>query len=177
MQNGKHHVIGREHFSRSGEVVVKAATNGYVIPDKACTHMMDKDFEVTHLTFKFTALAEGAVTDPQPTVLDRLVRIHLSSNHNAQTIGNAVPLRVVDGGSTFRWVPEKPITLRRGDAWAVSIDGRESFDIAFDGQRKRIDQIRVEVTFEGELLMYGQPEYRPTVSVEPAKDGVEAPLG
>lgn len=180
MQNGKRHVIAREPFSRSGEVIVRAPrkddgipNKGYVIPDKASTHSMDRDFEVTHLTFKLTALAEGAVTDPQPTVLDRLIQVHLLNYNNAQIIGNAVPLQAIDGGSVFYWAPEKPVTMRRGDAWQVSIDGRESFDIAFDGQRKRIDAIRVEVTFEGELLTYGTPEH----VVEPARDGVESPLG
>jgi hypothetical protein len=59
----------------------------------------------------------------------------------------------------------------RGDCWQITADARESFDIAFDGKRKRIDEIRVEVTFEGELLFYG-----PVVEVKPPV-GVEAPLG
>lgn len=177
-------VIAREPFSRSGEVVVRAPrtkeegpNKGYVIPDKACTHNMDRDFEVTHLTFKLTALADGAVTDPQPSVLDRLIQIHLSDLSRNQVIGNAVPLRAVDDESVFRWAPEKPVTMRRGDAWQITIDGRESFDIAFDGQRKRVDAIRVEVAFEGELLLYATTAHRPTIPGEPSKIGVENPLG
>lgn len=171
-------VIDRSPFARSGEVIVRAPrtkeegpNKGYVIPDKACTHSMDRDFEVTHLTFKLTALAEGAVADPQPTVLDRLIQVHLQSNHNMQVIGNAVPLKTVDSAGIFRWAPEKPVTMRRGDAWTIAIDGRDSFDIAFNGQRKRIDAIRVEVTFEGELLTYATNWQAPKAA------GVENPLG
>jgi hypothetical protein len=91
-------------------------------------------------------------------------------NSRAQLVGDAVSLQVVDGQSTFRWTPEKPVTLRRGDSWQVSINGRESFDIAFDGQRKRLDAIRVEVIFEGELLTYG-----PEITDKKPFEG-EAPL-
>ena len=178
MQNGQRQVIARETFSRGGEVVVHAprqedgsTTNkGYVLPDKASTHNMDRDFEVTHLTFKLTALANGAVADPQPTILDRLIQVHLLDASRAQIVGNNVPLRIVDDESVFQWKPEKPFTMRRGDSWQITIDGRESFDIAFDGKRKRVDAIRVEVAFEGDLLTYSYVEPK-----KPAFEG-EAPL-
>lgn len=164
-------VIDRAAFTRSGEVSVKASDKNVTFPDKASAHNMDRDFEVPFLTFKLTALAEGAVVDPQPDVLDRFIKIRamdLSRNH---PIGDSLPLTKV-GDGVYRWTPPRALLLRRGDSWGIYVDGRESFDIAFDGKRKRIDEIRVEVTFEGELLTYATH-----METRTSQQGVEAPLG
>jgi len=166
--NGKRHVIERSPFNRSGEVIVKANEKGHVIPDSGTTHNMDRDFEVPHLTFKLTALADGAVCDPQPDVLDRFIKIDILDASRNEPVGAVVLTAVGDG--VYRWIPRVPITLRRGDYWRIQVNSRESFDIAFDGSRKRLDAIRVEVTFEGELLRYAPYTEAHTV-------GVEAPLG
>lgn len=168
MQNEKRYIINRSPFNRSGEAIVKANERGVVIPDSGTTHNMDRDFEVPHLTFKLTALADDAVCDPQPDVLDRFIKIDVLDASRNEPVGNIALTAVGDG--VYRWTPRTPIMLRRGDYWRIQITGRESFDIAFDGQRKRLDAIRVEVTFEGELLTYGAYVDVPIV-------GVEAPLG
>lgn len=166
-------VIDRAPFTRGGEVIVKAGEKNVTFPDNASTHNMDRDFEVPFLTFKLTALAEGAVCDPQPDVLDRLIKIRATDQSRNHPLGNALPLIAV-GDGVYRWTPQKPFTLVRGDTWGIHVEGRESFDIAFDGKRRRIDQIRVEVTFEGELLTYATNWQQPA----PTKDaGVESPLG
>jgi len=164
--NGKRHVIERSPFNRSGEVIVKANERG-VVPESGTIHNMDRDFEVPYLTFKLTALADGAVCDPQPDVLDRFIKIDILDASRNEPVGPIVLTAIGDG--VYRWTPRAPITLRRGDYWRVQVYGRESFDVAFDGQRKRLDAIRVEVTFEGELLRYA-------IVVEKGA-GVEAPLG
>jgi hypothetical protein len=168
MQNGKQ-IIDRAPFSRAGEVVVSASSKNVALPDKASTHNMDREFEVPFVTFKLTALAEGAVVDPQPNVLDRLIKIRALDANRASLIGDSLPLTVV-GNSVYRWTPPKPLLFRRGDGWQFTFDGRESFDIAYDGKRKRIDEIRVEVTFEGELLTYAYG-----VTAEATAPDVETP--
>lgn len=172
MQNGQvqRHIIDRAPYTRSGEVTVKASSKGNVVPDRSTSHNMDRDFEVPYLTFKFTALAEGAVTDPQPDVLDRLVKIKALDHARNHPIGDSLPLTNVDENGTYRWTPRSPLLLRRGDAFQIQVDARESFDIAFDGKRLRVDEIRVEVTFEGELLTYG------VVPADKSKFEGEAPL-
>ena len=172
MHNGHRQIINRSPFSRAGEVTVKEKDKNVVLPDKSTTHNMDREFEVPFITFKLTALAEGAVVDPQPDVLDRLIQVRMLDCNQAQLVGESVPLQTVDGYSTYRWTPKQPLLFRRGDSWQIGINGRESFDIAFDGKRKRIDEIRVEVTLEGELLTYAPPQ---ALNTKPA--GVESPLG
>lgn len=153
-------VIDRSPFARSGEVIVEAKHQNVVFPDVAVSHNMDRDFEVPYLTFKLTALAEGAVCDPQPNVLDRFIKVRALDASRGLHVGNSLPLVEV-GEGVYRWTPPRPLLLRRGDSWSVCIDARETFDVAFDGKRKRIDAIRVEMTFEGELLMYAaRGEYK-----------------
>lgn len=152
MQNGKP-VVDRDPFTRSGEVTVKAGEK-IVFPDKTGLHSMYQDFEVSSILFKFTALAEGAVCDVQPPILDRLIKISAHDAARNRNIGESLPLQVVDGHSTFRWTPKQPLLLRHGDCIMLDARARESFDVAIDGKRKRIDQIRVEATFDGDLLTY-----------------------
>ncbi len=170
MQNGHRQIIDRAAFTRSGEVVVAVKQTNIAFPDKASAHNMDRPFEVPFLTFKLTALADGAICDPQPDVLDRFVKIRAIDLGRNHPLGDSLPLVAV-GDGVYRWTPQKPFTLQRGDGWGIYVDARESFDVAFDGKRLRIDAIRVEVTFEGELLTYGYPP------PEAKATGVENPLG
>lgn len=168
MHNGQPVVIARSSFTRSGEVVVRAKDQNVVFPDAAVTHNLDRDFEASHLTLRFTALADDAICDPQPTGLDRFVKIRMIDVTHSTWVGNNLPLvRVSDG--LYRWMPFKPFLFKRGDAVSVCVDARDSFDIAYEGKRRRIDAIRIELSFEGELLTYAVPQVRDV--------GVEAPLG
>lgn len=158
MQNLVHNgqrltVVERNPFTRAGEVLVKAGEK-IRFADKVGQHSMYQDFEVSSILFKFTALAEGAVCDVQPSILDRLVKIDAHNAAMNQNIGESLPLQVVDGHSTFRWTPKQPLIQRRGDCVILNVSARESFDVTIDGKRRRIDQIRIEATFDGELLTY-----------------------
>lgn len=169
--NYKRIVESRSPFTRSGEVVVRAKDQ-VVIPDKACTHNMDRDFEVPYLTVKLTALAKGAVCDVQPEVLDRFIALNVMDLSRNLPMGDSVPLVAHGLNNVYRWTPTEPFLIRRGDSWRIAVHARESFEIAYDGKRKKVDAIRVEVTFDGDLLYYATPmEYAPKMA------GVEAPLG
>jgi len=171
MSNGEQQmIIDRAPFTRSGEVTVSAKQKNVAFSGESTTHNMDRDFEVPHLTFKLTALAKGAVCDPQPDVLDRLFQVRAINVSTSHWVGNALPLtRVSDG--IYRWAPIKSFVFRRGDSMSICVDARDSFDIAFDGKRRNVDEIRVELAFEGELLTYAQR------SSAMSDVGVEAPLG
>jgi hypothetical protein len=135
----------------------------------------DKIFEIARVTVKFTALADAAVPDPQPTVLDRLIKIGLQNFSNCERIASAqredvkrasgLPLRRVTD-STFEWVPTEPIVLWRSEALQFEAVPRESFQITVRNERREIDAIRVEITIEGDNCILGEK-----------KVGVEAPLG
>lgn len=135
----------------------------------------DKLFEVSRVLVKLTALADGFVVDPQPSVLDRLVKVglvHLSMNERvASTVREDVkrtsglPLRHV-ADTTYEWTPETMFTLWRGDTLQFEITPRESFQIAYRGERRAVDAIRVEITLDGDNCHLAE-----------AKVGVENPLG
>lgn len=134
----------------------------------------DKVFEIPRVLVKLTALADGIVTDPQPSVLDRLIKIGLANLSMNERVASTVrddarrtsglPLRHV-ADTTFEWLPETPIALFRGDTLQFEVTPRESFVIAWRGERRAIDAIRVEITLDGDNCHLGD------------KTGVEAPLG
>lgn len=165
--NGQRHVIDRVDYSRSGEILIKAGPQNLQLDEKVGTFNLDRTFEVAFLTFKLTALADGAVVDPQPSTLDRFIKIRALDATRNSPIGD-LPLVAVGDGS-YRWTPQRPLLFDRGDCWLIWCISRESFDLAVDGKRKRVDQIRVEISFDGELLRYA------TVS-DKTKFEAEAPL-
>lgn len=169
----------RGNLTLSSEIIVHA--NTVPMAPIEIHYQQDKPFEVLHVTVKLTALADGAVCDPQPSVLDRLLKIGAMNFGTVETYAHAqraqttatcgLPLQQLDG-STFRWTPTETIWLRRGEALQFTVAPRESFVIAMDGRKLEVDQIRVEITVEGDACVMADKEYRPTVPV-----GVEAPLG
>lgn len=146
----------------------------------------DKIFEVARVTVKLTALADGAIPDPQPAVLDRLIKIGLTNLSNNERVATAVraevnkasglPLRQVTD-STFEWIPTEPIVLWRGEALEFQVvprgtpksaatDAPQMFLITFRNERREIDAVRVEITIEGDNCVLGNKAV-----------GVENPLG
>lgn len=151
MQNGEAQEVSREPYNSHGEVVVRAGSKA-IVEHENTTNRQNGTWEVDCITFTLTALAGGAVCDPQPDVLDRLIKVlcvHVGANH----IVGALSL-VSIGLGVYQWTTDKPFKLERLDGLQISIDGRESFDIAYDGQKKRIDAIRVEVSLEGLVVKY-----------------------
>ena len=147
---------------------------------------VDKIFEVARVTMKLTALADGTVPDPQPTVLDRLIKIGLadfSKNERIATVQredpkrtSGLPFRQVTD-STFEWVPTEPIALWRGEALEFQVvprgtaksnapDALQAFLVTFRNERREIDAVRVEITIEGDNCILGSKNV-----------GVENPLG
>lgn len=151
--------IDRAPFTKRGEVVVRQKET-LLVPERGMTHAMDKTFEVAAIVVTLTALAEGAVCDPQPTVLDRLLTIEVMDMGRNQPIGTLILApESPEGTGVYCWTLKKPIVMRRGDALQFRVVGRDSFDVAFDGVRKRIDAIRVEVALEGELVQYADVKF------------------
>lgn len=144
--------VDRAPFNKRGEVVVHQKEIAH-IDDRATTHVMKKPFEVSSIVVTLTALAENAVCDPQPTVLDRLIYIEVMDPGRNQSLGVLV-LSPENGPGVYFWSPKRPIVMQHNDTLQFRVVGRDSFDIAFDGARKRIDAIRVEVALEGELVEY-----------------------
>lgn len=140
--------VARESYTRSAEVTIKAQKSLC----KVISHDVDKDLEVPYVTFKLTALADGAVADPQPRVLDRFFKVRITDNSRAHSFGDSL-LLVPITDSVCRWTPKAPLILQRGVELEFSFVGCASFDIAFHGQRRCIDEIRIEVALEGEFLM------------------------
>lgn len=164
-------VILRTPRNESIEFVVKANEKTVV---GEINNNMDKLFEVPRVLVKLTALADGVVVDPQPTVLDRLIKFGLNDLSLNERVAatqredvkrtSGLPLRHV-ADTTYEWVPESTVVLWRSSALQFEITPRESFIIAWRGERRNIDAIRVEITLDGDNCHLGEPR------------GVENPLG
>jgi len=148
--------------SESAEAIIGAGNKPAVVE---ITNRQDKLFEVRHLTVKLTALADDCVCDPQPTVLDRFIKIAIQDYSKMERIASVengpnlppaagVALRQITD-STFEWVPTEPITLMRGEGLQFNIVPRDQFVIAYHGERRQIDQIRVEIAAEGDSCYLG----------------------
>jgi hypothetical protein len=181
------HYVGRPVTMRlprteSVEFTVRANDKPHL--GEICNNQ-DKIFEVVRVTVKLTALADGAVPDPQPSVLDRLVKIGLTDISKNERIASAqredlkraggLPLRQVTD-STFEWIPTEPIAfwrseglefqvVPRGTPKSTAADAPQMFLITFRNERREIDAVRIEITIEGANCILGD------------KAGVENPLG
>jgi hypothetical protein len=143
-----HPVIYRSPYSISDDAVVE---EGYASELIELTNKTEHPFEVSHVAFKLTALAQSAIADPQPTVLDRLITVTGGRFDRDEDFGDNLVLHSADGAGLFYWTAQ-PTVLAQGDSIAFRVHGKKSFVIAHEGRQKRVDEIHVEITLEGELL-------------------------
>lgn len=99
-------------------------------------------FIVKQILVRYTALADGHVVDPQPTVLDRLFHVRLDGERSF----GPLLLDASTGWTLYTWTLTAPISLRVGDSLIVEITAAVSFGIT---NRAAPDAVQVDVLLDG----------------------------
>lgn len=119
-------------------------------------------FVIKAIYVRLTALAAGVPCDPQPTVLDRLLRFNLVIDDES-AIGPLL-LDGSPGNVLYVWTLASPMSLRAGGQLVVEVNAETNFGIAYEGRRVVVDAIRVDVLLDG-------------IQIHRDYAGMEAPFG
>jgi hypothetical protein len=142
-------------YSMPGELVVAPSSQGTQFPEATFLHNVDKPFEIHRFIPRTTALDDStppAVINPQPTafVTDKLIRLRINdTSKNEQLTKNAHLIDTMVPNNERLWEWEDPYTLVRSEGFQVSIDAQ-----VFPAG---IDNIRVEIAFQGFLIVIAPP--------------------
>ncbi len=145
----------RVPYSMPGELILGSAQPGQQFPEATFLHNIDKPFEIHRVLLRTTAMDSAAppvVVNPQPVdhLTDKLIRVRINDTaKNEQLTKNAhlLDTLITDNRRTWEW--EDPYTLVRSEGFQVSIDSLTFF--------AGLDNIRVEVAFQGFLIIIAPP--------------------
>jgi hypothetical protein len=111
---------------------------------------MRKLFHMKYEPCNGDCYAECAVVD--------LYSMKLARSETAEFFRRLLAIHLPACGNTnlmFRVDVDEPISLMRSEGLQFDITPRERFEIAYCGERRKIDQIRVEITLEGDSCILG----------------------
>jgi hypothetical protein len=151
------HWMGRQvsfrlPYTKTATITVREGDKDTRTKDSDLVHGMDKPFDVQEVVLRLTALDEqGAVIDPQPTVLDRMIRMQFFDASKNERIATDLPFRRLPSGEII-WVPRSPLVVCRAEAFAAIFEARTSFAIA--GARVAVKAIEIRLSLEGETLVF-----------------------
>ena len=151
-------VIGAQPYAITAEDHVKATAEigAQAIKQLMLLHQMDRPFEVAQLRMQLTAKNHsGALLNPQPTILDRLIRARLWNISTNVEISKSLVFAYADG--VYTWTPEEHFLLWRGEGLECAVVATEAFHLY------NIESILVRLSLEGVALMVAPPslEERP----------------
>lgn len=156
-------------YNIAAELDVGPNQSGVVFPEASFLHNVDKPFEIHRTKIGLTAKGtpEGfsvpTVLEPQPTTLDRRVRMRIldfSKNENLTKSATLVSLLLQK--NTAAWDLEEPYTIVRSEGFQVQIDTLDFpavviMDENIEPERVTVQLVRVEVNFQGYLDIIGPP--------------------
>jgi hypothetical protein len=151
------HWLGRQidlraQYTKTATIVVREGDKSTRMKDSDLVHGMDRPFDVQEIVLRLTALDEqGAVIDPQPTVLDRMITMRFFDVCKNERIANDLPFRRLPSGEII-WVPRSPLVMHRHEAFEALFEARESFAIA--GAKVAVKAIEIRLSPEGETLVF-----------------------
>jgi hypothetical protein len=177
------HFAGREISFRipyqiPGELQVGPGQTGVVFPEATFLHNVDKPFEIHRSIFRNTAMinfqyvGQTAVSlqpsTEQPVTIDKLIRLRItdvSKNENLTKSSTLSDSLVKSNERTWEW--EEPYTLVRSEGFQVQVDSQlfpavcvqpeENDPAVCETVPIAIDFIRVEVSFQGYLIVVAPP--------------------
>lgn len=132
-----------------------ASTNGYIFPEASWLVAEDKPFEIHRCIIRLTAKdSEGNILEPQPTTLDKRVRVRiLDFSKNEMLTKNATLVGAMFKQNEYVWEWDDPYTLVRSEGFQVQVD-TDAFPsvcnlVACEPISTPVTLVRVEVAFEG----------------------------
>ena len=152
----------------SGEVLISASVSGAFFPDSTFLNSVDKPFEVWRMIVRLTAFdaqTPPEIIEPQPLTLDRRIRLAIEDLSKNQNMTKAPTLvSTLQRGSTEpSWEWEVPYTIVRAEGFNVQVDSLAFPTLCVPDITNcanlvavAVDQVRVEIDFEG-FLLYLEP--------------------
>jgi hypothetical protein len=161
-------IIGRYPYTMPAERVVAASTQGDYFPEDVFRNSTSHPFEVWRMLIRLTGVSDDTppyIYDPQPTTLNKHVRIRVNDVSHDRFLNRAMQLVdsvLLDNSLTWEW--EVPYTLDQSNGLMVQVDTTvlpeycvpdldEGQDC--DEDVVQIAQVRVEVVFQGFMLILG----------------------
>lgn len=156
-----------------GELVIAPNTSGVQFPEAQFLHNVDKPFEIWRMIVRLTGLigtpvTDAAIPDTQPLTLAQRVRLSiLDVSKNERITKNPVLVSAFQKANeaTWEWDP-RPYTIVRQEGLQVAVDSDAFPAICLPDPEDAepcvivaapITFVRVEVTFEGWLLVLEPP--------------------
>lgn len=157
-------------YTMPGELLITAGQSGVQFPEAQFLHNVDKPFEIWRMLVRLTAFdtADPAVIlSEQPTdLLRKLIRLSiLDTSKNERITKNPalVDALLKENERTWEWDP-RPYTIVRQEGFQVAVDAAQVFPTVCQPSVQdctatpvEIGSIRVEVAFEGWLLVLEPP--------------------
>lgn len=144
-------ITWRSPYTMPGELIIEAGQSGVVFPESAFNFSVDKPFEIERVIIRLTALnANDEVLDVQPPTLEKRIRLSIEDVAKSQLMTKAKTL--VDtligstAGSSGSWEFDDVYTIERSEGFQVAVDAAALWPVG-------TDKVRVELTFQGSLLV------------------------
>ena len=145
----------RVPYSMPGELVVTSQQQGVQFPEATFLHNVDKPFEIHRVHLDTTGEDDSSpplILNPPLADTNKLVRVNIRDTSKNETLTKAAHLLntlVLANTGTWEW--DDPYTLVRSEGFQVSVDAQ-----AFTNYQA-LTSLRVEVTFQGFLIVIGPP--------------------
>jgi hypothetical protein len=141
-------------YSMPGEMQLEADSQGVQFPEATFLHNVEKCFEIHRVLVRLTALDDSTppvILTTQPTILDKLTRLRITDTSKNEVLtknAQLVDSMLKDNERTWEW--EDPYTLVRSEGFQVAVDTEAGYPAG-------TEVIRVEITFQGYLIVIGAP--------------------
>jgi len=162
-------VTFRIPYEIAAELDVGPNQSGIVYPEASFLVNVDKPFEIHRIKVSLTAKGTPAtfsnptVLEPQPTTLDRRVRLRiLDFSKNENLTKSATLVSVLLARNTGAWDLEEPYTLVRSEGFQVQVDTLDLpnaviINANLEPENVPVQFVRVEVGLQGYLDIIGPP--------------------
>ncbi len=153
-------------YSMPGELIVATATQGTQFPEATFLHNVDKPFEIHRMFVRLTGF-DGedppVIIPAQPANLVKQVRLRVQDTSKNETLTKAAHLvdtLLTDNAETWEW--DDPYTMVRSEGFQVQVDTQAlgsvcSPDANCDLQQVAVGNVRVEISFQGYLIVIAPP--------------------
>ncbi len=158
-------------YTIPGELEVAANSSGNFFPEDVFKNAASKPFEIHWINVRLTAISNDTprfIYDPQPTTLNKHVRLKFTEVETEQNLNKAMQLvdpLLEDDSLTWRW--PIPYTISNQSGFNVQVDAtvlpRYCVEISSATDQDctatvvAVPYVRVEITFIGYFLVLAPP--------------------
>lgn len=154
-------------YSMPGELVVEADATAEQFNEATFLNTIDKPFEIHRMHVALTGInvveADVIILEPQPTTLDRRVRLRLEDTAKNQVLFKSPHLvSTLQKLNEQTWEWEVPYTIGKQEGFTLSVDTDvlpsicqiDTSDATCEtSEVVAVNRVRVEVAFQGYLIV------------------------